>query len=104
MDRVEVVQVVSTCLRDVLSDEEGAAPEQVDESTQLIGLSSVLDSLGLVQLIVDVEQRLQSEHGISVTLADERAMSQKHSPFRTVSTLADYICVLLEDEYAHARP
>jgi len=57
----------------------------------------VLDSLGLVRLIMDVEQRLQVERDITVTLVDERAMSQKHSPFRSVQTLVDYVCMLVKE-------
>ena len=34
------------------------------------------------------------ELGIAVTLADERAMSQTRSPFRTVQSLTDYIMTL----------
>jgi hypothetical protein len=35
-------------------------------------------------------------------LGDERAVSQKHSPFRTVQSLAEYICKLI-DEQQHVR-
>ena len=57
----------------------------------LYGGDGVLDSLGLVSFVVAVEQAIESELGITLTLADEKAMSQKHSPFQTVGTLADYV-------------
>jgi acyl carrier protein len=76
----------------------------MDESTYLIGPGSLLDSLGLVRLIVDLEQRLQDEYGISLTLADERAMSQKNSPFRTVQSLAGYIWLLTLEGQQDERP
>ena len=65
------------------------------EGTVLLGEKGGLDSLGLVTLIVAAEQRLGDSFGDAVTLADEKAMSQKHSPFRTVGTLADYTETLL---------
>ena len=65
--------------------------------TPLYGSKGQLDSLGLINLIVAVEQNIEDEFEVSVTLADERAMSQKHSPFRTVGSLADYIGMLLEE-------
>jgi hypothetical protein len=37
-----------------------------------------------------VEQAIQDQYGIAVTLADEKALSQKNSPFKTIGTLADY--------------
>ena len=59
--------------------------------TALFGHAGALDSLGLVNLIVAVEQAVEDELGVPVALADEKAMSQNASPFRTVGTLADYV-------------
>jgi acyl carrier protein len=63
--------------------------------TVLFGKGGKLDSLGLVNLIVATEQRIEEAFGVAVTLADERAMSQQHSPFRTIGSLADYAITLL---------
>lgn len=68
------------------------------ESTVIFGRNSILDSLGLVNLIVSLEESINDELNVEITLADERAMSQESSPFRTVSTLAEYIINLLEAE------
>jgi len=57
-----------------------------------------LDSLGLVNMIVLVEEKTQDKFGKSVTIADERAMSQKNSPFRTVRSLSEYLFTLLSKE------
>jgi D-alanine--poly(phosphoribitol) ligase subunit 2 len=65
--------------------------------TTLFGRDGRLDSLGLVRLIVGVEQVIEDELSISVTLADERAVSQRSSPFRTVASLAAYVRERLED-------
>jgi acyl carrier protein len=63
----------------------------------LVGNEAVLDSLGVVSLIVEIEQRLEIEHDVSVTLANDKAMSQRNSPFRTVGVLADYMCSLIQE-------
>ena len=65
--------------------------------TQLFGRGSKLDSLGLVNLIVLVEEKTADAFGKTVTIADEKAMSQKSSPFRTVQTLAEYLFSLLKE-------
>lgn len=74
--------------------------EPVDLSTGadsvLFGEGGVLASVDFVTLVLDIEEAVENATGKSITLADERAMSQKHSPFRTVGTLADYIAGLLE--------
>ncbi len=69
-------------------------PEQRLEKstgTVLFGEGGRLDSLGLVSFIVAAEQKLTEMADISLTLADEKAMSRRNSPFRTVGSLAEYI-------------
>lgn len=61
------------------------------DDTVLFGGDDGIDSLSLVRLIVDIEQRLQEELDRQVSLADERAMSAKRSPYRSVGALTDFI-------------
>lgn len=56
----------------------------------LFGPGSPLDSLGLVGLLVDIEDALR-DRGVEVELSDARAMSQTRSPFRDVPALVGYI-------------
>ena len=59
--------------------------------TGLFGIHGKLDSLDLVNLIVKAEQVIQDELGISLTLADETALSQEESPFQTIGSLVTFI-------------
>jgi acyl carrier protein len=59
--------------------------------TQLLGSRANLDSMHLVSLIVAIERELDDAFGVALTLADERALSMKTSPFRSIQSLADYI-------------
>jgi acyl carrier protein len=63
----------------------------------LYGKDSALDSVGLVTLIAALEERIEDQLEVSLTIADERAMSRKHSPFRTLGTLAEYVEELLRE-------
>jgi acyl carrier protein len=69
----------------------------LNPETRLLGKSSKLDSFGLVNLIIVVEEKLYSKFDKAITLADERAMSQEHSPFRSVQSLAEYAYTLLSE-------
>ena len=96
-----------TRLNEILSELMRGNPiemPELNESTRLIGKKAVLDSLGLVNLIVSIEQQLSDDHDISITIADERAMSQEKSPFRTIGSLSDYICLLIEEQSQPAAP
>ena len=63
---------------------------ELGENAPLYGREGSLDSLGLVNLVIAVEQAIEDELGVTVTLADEKALSQKSSPFRTIGSLAQY--------------
>ena len=65
--------------------------------TRLLGSQSVLDSMRLVSLIVTIEREVEDAFGVALTLADERALSMKASPFRSIQSLADYIGILVID-------
>jgi acyl carrier protein len=65
--------------------------------TRLLGSQSILDSLHLVSLIVTIEREVEDAFGVPLTLADERALSMKASPFRSIQSLADYIALRMAD-------
>ena len=96
--RKKITELIITALNEANQDSnvEMQFSEPIDE-TVLYGPNGFFDSLGLVNLIVATEQKIEEELGIIITLADERAMSQKNSPFRTIGTLADYILLILEE-------
>ena len=60
-------------------------------ATALFGGESGVDSLSLVRLIAAVERAAQAHFDRNIVLADEKAMSMRSSPFRTVGTLADLV-------------
>ena len=64
--------------------------------TKLLGPESVLDSMRLVTLIVTTEREIQEAFGVALTLADERALSMRSSPFRSIQSFADYAAGLLK--------
>lgn len=99
MDRETALQIVLSCLKDSL-EQIDASTEHIGETTPIVGPSAVLDSISVVSLIVDIEQRLETDHDIAVTLASEKAMSQKSSPFRTAGVLADHICESIREGQA----
>lgn len=104
MPTIHTAETIRTLLLKCLEAADPAPPAPPAADTSLLGKDSHFDSLGLVSFIVDVEQALDDELGIAVTLADERAMSQKRSPFRTVQTLTDYIVTLMTDAAGAAQP
>ncbi len=98
-ERSAILDIVITSLQEVANlSNNSSRISNFTEETRLIGQDAVLDSMGLVSLIVDVEQTIDQEYGLTLILADERAMSQKRSPFRSVRSLTDYILQLIEEQ------
>jgi len=67
----------------------------INKDTPLIGSNSILDSLGLVNIIIDIETSFLDE-GIEISLTSESAMSPKISPFRSVGSLCNFIAQQLD--------
>ena len=98
MNNEKVQKAIFSAVEEIntqLTDEEKL---EINKDSVLYGSKGKLDSLGLINLIVSVEQNIEDDFDITITLADERAMSQEHSPFRTIKTLTDYIEILLEEK------
>lgn len=96
MERSQILNTVYAVMTELNEELEDGGKLKLKESTLLFGRNSNLDSLGLVKLIVGVEQRVLDEFNIEISLTDDKAMSQARSPFKTVRSLVDYICSLLE--------
>jgi D-alanine--poly(phosphoribitol) ligase subunit 2 len=73
-------------------------PLEQGADAPLFGRGGVLDSIALVTLIVAVEQAIEDEFDTALTIADEKAMSQKVSPFRTIGSLSEYVQKLIKGE------
>ena len=95
-DQIEAVIYQAIATLNVERDPGEQIPASPD--TALFGVDAVLDSLSFVSLITDVETSLNVDHGLDVSLADDRAMSRPQSPYDTVATLRDYIVELTESE------
>ena len=65
--------------------------------TRLLGSQSALDSMHLVSLVITIEREVEDAFGVALTLVDERALSMKESPFRSIRSLADYVGILISE-------
>jgi len=89
-----IAEAIAELNEELQSEELGS----ITSDTRLYGSKSALDSIALVTLIADIEERVASQLGKDIVLADERAMNERVSPFARVGTLVDYIEKLLTKE------
>lgn len=86
---IETLIIESTRL--LAEDFDLDALKEASKETSLYGNEGILDSMALVNLIADIEDAVHSKYGLSVTLADEKAMSARNSPFLNVQTLTQAV-------------
>ncbi len=89
--REQISKIVINCVKQFASESEIEIDLSEGENTRLFGGDAPLDSLGLVSLVVEIEESLENEMGISLVLADEKAMSRRTSTLSRIVYLVDYI-------------
>ena len=95
IDPSEVERAVVAAIDDYNQQVPDGQQLRAARETVLFGKGAALDSMGLVNLILCVEQRIAEDLGHEVAISDDRAMSRRTSPFRTMGTLVDYVAELL---------
>ena len=94
--KIQIIEIIYNSIDDT-NIEYGTVLKK-DPNTALFGAESELDSLGLVNIIVDIESAINEKFNVAISIVDEKAMSQKNSPFKTIQSLSDYIYILLENK------
>lgn len=101
---LDLEDLVMEAARELAEQEELDLPGELTRDSPLFGEGGLLDSMALVRLVVAVEQAIEDACDVCIALADERAMSQTRSPYRTVGTLADYARSLLPARWNPPSP
>jgi hypothetical protein len=92
----QVLAFVIDAARNLVAEQGIELTEELNENTRLFGQNGLLDTLALVSLVITVEEGIEQKFGVRVEIADDKALSQKHSPYRTIGTLAAYAAQELE--------
>ena len=90
-DAQEIEALVLESLRLLAKCFELEALKSPQSDSLLYGEGGALDSMALVNLIADLEEAIAEKYGASIVLADEKAMSAKNSPYRSVTSLAEAV-------------
>src|SRR5205809_7760034 len=59
--------------------------------TVIVGASGSLDSLGLINFVITLEERVTDVLTVPVELLDSTALIEEEGPFRTVDTLTRFL-------------
>lgn len=93
--QAEITEIILAALKGLKNDLGKGLGLDFSLSTVLYGTGSDVDSLALIQLLIDVEKRIGERYGPVVTLTDSTMLSGQESPLRSVSSLAEYLTTLV---------
>lgn len=92
----KIENIIFETLKEINEELENDNFDNPNSNTKLYG-NEGMDSLALVSFITDLEEQISEEFDKEIVLADEKAMSARTSPFRSVESLTNYIKTLLEE-------
>ena len=95
LDQTSIQAVVLQAVRSANLARDPSSQLDVSPTAPLFGAASPLDSIGLVALLLDIEEAFETL-GRPIVHSDDRAVSQKRSPFRSVDSLVEYIDRLIQ--------
>ena len=96
-ERDKILQCIYDAVDEVNEQLPGDQTLEKSLDTVLLGESGKLESIDLVNILVATEENIEEAFDVPVSITDERAVSEKNSPFTTIGTLSDFISNLLKE-------
>lgn len=103
VDRDQILNLIYNSI-DALN-EQFARNNWLEKSPQtlLSGTGGALDSLGFVNLVANIEEKVEGEFGIGLSLTDTAVVASGEDPFHSIGSLADHLSLLLEEKQRNNR-
>jgi acyl carrier protein len=95
-----VLDCIYAAVDEANEQRDGKPPIAKSPETSIHGDASGLDSLGLINFVVAVEENVERAFGRPIMLADDRALTRDPSPFDSITELGTYVEELLEEPEA----
>ncbi len=94
MEIKEILKLAIDELNEQLEDDEKV---EFSDDVRFIGSKACIDSITFVTLISIIEELIEEKYNKTIHLVNEKAFSQKRSPFYSIETMSAYIEDLLKE-------
>ena len=81
-------EIIRAAIKNINEDLESEALADLDEYSTLF---EHLDSVALLNLILEIEDKLQQKYGRYIQIADENIMNTANTPFKNVHSLSKFL-------------
>ena len=93
----KIFEIVIATINDFNEESDNKIDISNGRESELFGGNSEVDSLELVNLIVEIEENISEKFNKNITITSEKAMSRNTSPFINIGTITDYIEEILNE-------
>jgi len=90
-DTETVFSIISLAVSELNEELEYDHLNELHNETPIFEGELALDSLSLVSLIVDIEDKISDAYDCDVVLASDKAMSMLNSPYRNIGSLVAFV-------------
>ncbi|MFE6162207.1 hypothetical protein ACFQ7F_25220 [Streptomyces sp. NPDC056486] len=87
----QILQLLSNVIEELNTTRDEKIPTENLQKVSLYGDAGVFDSMHLVNFLVQVEEAIEDEFDVEISLTSEKAVSRRVSPFSGVDRLVEYI-------------
>ena len=89
---IDVIQeLIMDNLKSIIEENYDDINVELKLETEIFGETAIIDSLGLVDLIVALEEHLMDEYDIDIIVVDESSIIDVDSPFKSIRSLSNLI-------------
>jgi len=89
---IDIIQeIVIDNLKIILEENSYDQNIELKPETEIFGETAIIDSLGLVDLIVALEEHLMDEYDQDIIVVDESSIIDTDSPFKSIRSLSNLI-------------
>jgi acyl carrier protein len=99
MDKNKALNIVLEATREIYGEDGSERTINVESDTPLVGSEAALDSMGLVQLCLSLEDKA-TDIGFNFDWTSDAAMSKSKGMYRSVDALAD----VFYSQYSNNKP
>jgi D-alanine--poly(phosphoribitol) ligase subunit 2 len=89
--RNDLLQLLYECLAEINEQRPPASRFPLSETASLFGKSGGLDSLGYINFVAEIEQKIEARYQLQIMLQTSDAFAASSDPWRDVGSLADHL-------------
>ena len=95
--KILIQEIIFDSLKNINEGLSESKKLEITIDTPLYGIHGTLDSMALVNLILEVEDTINVKFNTNILIVDERALAKENSPFKTVAAFVNYVAELVNN-------